>query len=233
MGLLVPERRRGQEILDNPAVDAATRLRSITDVTRSNQLFGGKRAAVEEIAIVIGGVTGEISLLDVGTGLADIPAAIRNLSRPAGAPITTIGLDEASDLLSAARGSLTHAVCGRATALPFRDSSVDIVLCSQLLHHFADADLAPVIVELDRVARRRVVIADLRRSWIAAAGFWLASFPLRFSPVTRHDAVVSIFRGFTAVELHRAVVQAVGTAPSIHRRLGFRLTISWQPRRPE
>jgi len=145
-------------------------------------------------------------------------------------PITTIGLDESPELLGEARSALTYAVCGTVRGLPFRDDSIDIVLCSQLLHHFADDEVAAVIAELDRVARRRVIIADLRRSWIAAAGFWLASFPLGFHRVTRHDGVLSVLRGFTAAELRRAVAAAVGQEPSIESRPGFRLTVSWSPR---
>jgi ubiquinone/menaquinone biosynthesis C-methylase UbiE len=224
-----PGRRRGHEILDDATVDAATRVRSIGDVTRSNLLFGGRRAALSAVeSLLVNGAS--LTLLDVGTGLADIPAAITMRGRARGTRVRTIGLDEASDLLAASRTRVTDAVCGDATALPFRAHSVDVVICSQLLHHFADDDLAAIIRELDRVAKRQVIIADLRRSRIAAAGFWLASFPLGFHPVTRHDGVVSVFRGFTANELRDAVCTATGVIPVVRRHLGFRLTASWTPR---
>jgi hypothetical protein len=103
-------------------------------------------------------------------------------------------------------------------------------MCSQLLHHFADDDLASIIRELDRVARRRVVIADLQRSHVAAAGFWLASFPLGFHPVTRHDGVVSVYRGFVAGELREIIARVTGVVPVVRQHLGFRLTASWTPR---
>lgn len=231
MGLLVPARRRGREILDDDTVDATTRLRSLADVSRSNRLFGGRRAAVAAVDAAIATSTGPVTLLDVGTGLADIPAEVARRSAGRGIRVTTIGIDEAVDVFREARTCLTHAVCAGARALPFRDDSIDIVLCSQLLHHFADDDLPTIIAELDRVARRRVIIADLRRSWTAATGFWLASFPLLFHHVTRHDGVVSVLRGFTPAELRRAVVRTVGAEPAIDRWLGFRLTVSWSPRR--
>ena len=66
---------------------------------------------------------------------------------------------------------------------------------------------------------------------MAAAGFWLASFPLRFHRVTRHDGVLSVLRGFTESELRRLIIRAVGVEPAIERRLAFRLTASWSPRR--
>jgi hypothetical protein len=83
---------------------------------------------------------------------------------------------------------------------------------------------------MNRVARCAVVIADLRRSWIAAGGFWAASFPLLFHPITRHDGVVSVMRGFTPSELADTVEQAIAVRPRVQQRLGFRLTTSWEPR---
>jgi SAM-dependent methyltransferase len=120
-------------------------------------------------------------------------------------------------------------VRGDATALPFADRSVDVVMCSQTLHHFDDAAATSVLRELDRVARRRVIVSDLRRSWLAAAGLWIASFPLGFHPVSRHDGVVSIMRGYAGDELRRLVTTSIGRAPDVRRRMGWRVTATWRP----
>jgi len=227
--MLTPRRRRGVEILDDPATDPAVRERSIGDVTRSNRWLGGLRAAVLEAREVLPLLGSSATLLDVGTGLGDIPRRLSREASAAGRSLTTIGIDEAESLVQAVRGHVSHAVCAHGEALPFRDHSIDVVLCSQLLHHFETADAKALIRELNRVARRAVIICDLRRSWIAAAGFWLVSFPFRFHPVTRHDGVVSVLRGFTAGELANLVMSAVGVAPHVQRRLGFRLTAHWSP----
>src|SRR5262249_30176654 len=147
------------------------------------------------------GLPATASLLDVGTGLADIPHhAARALERE-GITLTTIAVDEACSLLVSARDRVDHAVCADARRLPFRDHSIDIVACSQLLHHFDFTGAEQLLRELSRVARHAVVVSDLRRSWVAAAGFWVVSFPLRFSPVTRHDGTLSVLKGFTSSEL--------------------------------
>ena len=83
--------------------------------------------------------------------------------------------------------------------------------------------------ELDRVARHRVIVSDLRRSWLAAAGIWLASFPLRFHPVSRHDGVVSVLRGFTRDELEQMVEGAVNRRAHVRYRPAFRATAAWTP----
>lgn len=222
-------RRRGVEILDGTDVDPAVRARSIADVTRSNKLLGGLRAAMaafEEAAPRLGA---NLIVLDVGTGLADIPWRVATRMRALGRGVTTIGVDESATLVAEARGRLSAAVCADACTLPFRDDTVDVVMCSQVLHHFEDADAQRLLREMNRVARSAVIVSDLRRSWVAAVGFWLVSFPLRFHPVTRHDGVVSVLRGFTADELRRLVRAATGVEPIVKRRLGWRLTAQWSP----
>jgi SAM-dependent methyltransferase len=231
LDLLTPPRRRGVEILDSPDVDPAIVTRSLGDVARANLLFGGLSSAIDEIRIALPELPSKATLLDVGTGLGDIPCRAQAVAREKGIELTTIGLDAACELAIASCRSLNVSLCADALHLPFADSSIDIVLCSQLLHHFVEADALTLLREMNRVARTRVIVSDLRRSWIAAAGLWLLSFPLRFHAVSRHDGVVSVMRGFTTTELANTVEKAVGLRPGVHRRLGFRVTTSWTPAR--
>jgi SAM-dependent methyltransferase len=227
----MPRRRRGVERLDEPGVPAADRVRSLRDVARSNTLFGGRRAVLREVERALRECGPRGSLLDVGTGLGDIPADAARLAHRRGIALTTIGLDLAEELAREARGRVDLAIRGDAFRLPFADGSVDVVTCSQLLHHFAEAEARILIAELDRVAARRVVIGDLRRSWLAAGLFWLAAWPLRFHAITRHDGVLSVLRGFTAAELRALVFDATRQRPTVHRRPGWRLSATWVPRR--
>lgn len=229
LSILTPPRIRGIEILDDPNVDPNLVTRSISDVVRSNRLFGGRRSAMDELKGVLAQLPGSATLLDVGTGLGDIPCRARKLARDAGVELTTVGLDSALELARASRKVLPLTVCGDALRLPFADHSVDIVMCSQVLHHFAGENALTMLREMNRVARVRVIVSDLRRSWFAAAGIWLASFPLGFHAVSRHDGVVSVMRGFTPDELLDTVTQAVGCKPVVRRRRAFRVTTSWVP----
>lgn len=228
--MLVPSRRRGVEILDDPATDPALRERSIGDVTRSNRLLGGARAVLAELGRLFPGLGTSATLLDVGTGLADIPRLARDRARARGLALRTIGLDEAASLSVAVKASLDDSLCGDARALPLATASIDVVTCSQLLHHFSDDEIPMVLRELDRVARGWVVVSDLRRSWLAAWGFWLVSWALGFHRVTRHDGFVSVLRGFTVDELARHVLVATGQPAYVRRHLGYRLTATWRPR---
>lgn len=229
--MLTPPRRRGVEILDSPDLDPQLVTRSLADVARANALFGGVSSALGELMTVLRDSTPVTTLLDVGTGLGDIPLRARELARRNGVELTTIGLDWAVELAAASRPCLDFSVCADALRLPFADHSIDVVMCSQVLHHFTGRDAGILLREMNRVARVRVIVSDLRRSWIAAAGLWLASFPLRFHAVSRHDGVVSVLRGFTPDELVDTVHEAIARRPVAHRRRGFRVTTSWAPER--
>ena len=226
--MLAPRRRRGVEVLDDPATDPKVRARSLRDVSRSNVLLGGRRAVLAELARALPALGAACTLLDVGTGLADIPDAARRAASRRGVALTAFGVDEAETLARVTGALLDGSVCADARRLPFPDSSVDVVTCSQVLHHFEDAEIPRVLGELHRVARRRVIVSDLRRSWLAACGFWLVTWPLGFHPVTRHDGFVSVLRGFTAHELSGHVLGATGQRAEVRRHLGFRLTASWE-----
>jgi hypothetical protein len=227
--LLTPPRKRGVEILDSPDVDPAIVTRSLADVAQANALFGGTRAAIDELIGALKDVPRQATLLDVGTGIGDIPYRAKKVARRKQVELTTIGLDRWRELASVSRASVDISVCADALHLPFADDSVDIVMCSQLLHHFAGADATRLLCEMNRVASARVIVSDLRRSWIAAAGIWLSSFPLGFHAVSRHDGVVSVMRGFTPRELMDTVHEAIAWRPEVHRRHIFRVTTSWAP----
>lgn len=227
---LAPARRRGVELLDDPSADTALASRALRDVARSNFWFGGAGAVIAELAPLLGAAAGgSLSMLDVGTGAGDIPERARRAATRAGVTLHTMGLELSPALAAAARARSGDAVAGSALALPFADRSVDVVTCSQVLHHFVGDEAATLLAEMHRVARVRVIVADLRRAWAAAAGFWVGSWVLGFHPVTRHDGVVSVLRGYRAAELAAAVLAATGRRPDVRNRLGFRVTASWTP----
>lgn len=231
--MLTPARRRGIEILDDPSHDPALAVRSLRDVAKANLLFGGRHAVLREIKRLVRAQRGAsqpaaLSLLDIGTGLGDIPAAAARVAAAAGIQLDTIGLELAPALATAAQPACTHAIAGDALYLPFLDASVDFVTCSQVLHHFEGSDAEALLRECTRVARIAVVVADLRRSWLAVGGLWMSSFALGFHPVSRNDGVVSILRGFTTVELRELILAATGITPDVRHAPGWRVTAVWR-----
>ncbi len=231
MNVLTPARRRGTEILDDPEADPTLSLRSLHDVAKANTLFGGRHAVVSEAKSVLGTMTrgSACTLLDVGTGIGDIPATVIRAGASRGITVTAIGLELSVNIARAAAARGMHGVAADALRLPFASQSIDIVTCSQVLHHFDGEPAAQLLREMTRVARRAVIVGDLRRSWLAVAGLWSSSFLLGFHPVSRHDGIVSILRGYTVEELRQLVQSSTGCTPYTRGGLGFRVVARWAP----
>lgn len=227
---LAPSRRRGVELLDDPGADDALATRSLRDVALANRVFGGTAAVLGAMRPLLRRARGEqVTLLDVGTGAGDIPERARAVASAYGVSLSTIGLERTVAVARLAAPRTGLAIVADAFAIPLRDRSIDIVTCSQVLHHFEDQEAVLLLREMQRIAKRLVVVAELRRSWPAATGIWAASFVLGFHPVSRHDGRLSVLRGYRARELDALVRRAVGREPVVRDSIGFRVTASWSP----
>ncbi len=219
----------GHEVLDEPGVSGELVARSHGDIARANALFGGTRAVVARTRAIAHTLPPAPLVVDVGAGTGDILDAVCHALRQTGRRPRPVAIDVAVALAPAVRLRGSWFICGSILELPLPTASADLVIASQVVHHFPPDALHSVIAELNRVARHAVLISDLRRSWLAAAGLWITSFPLGFHPVSRHDGVVSVLRGFAPDELRSAVREATGAAADVRTHLGWRVTADWHP----
>jgi hypothetical protein len=200
----------GVEALDDPATDPALVQRMLRDIARSNRWLGGGRAARHGLAQLLGpgdrGAT--LTLLDIGTGAGDLPHTLTRWAARRGVTLHGIGVERlpAAAALAHDGGLPTMLACGG--TLPLADRSVDLVLASQLAHHLdADGTIA-LCREAARVARRGVILADLRPSPLGALGYRLAGPLLGFHPMTISDGVLSLARGRDAASLAALATRA-------------------------
>lgn len=217
----------GQELLDDPGAEPGEVRLTLHHIARANRLFGGVRAARYGLARLRPPGSGPFTLLDVGTGQGDIPRALAGWADRRGTPFRAVGLDRipAAAQLASHKGQPTVIGCGG--QLPFRSGSVDLVLASQLAHHLAPDACCQLFRECGRVARLGVVIADLRRSWLARPLFAGAARLLRFDRWTREDGVVSLARGFTRQQLLARLAEA-GVQGKVTRRGMVRIVAWWR-----
>jgi SAM-dependent methyltransferase len=175
-----------------------------------------------------GGSAAALTLLDIGCGAGDLAARAVRWGRRREVTVIPIGLER-----HRAGGRLTYdrgipSVIGCAGELPFREKSVDIIVASQLLHHFSERAIVAFVRSADRIARQGVVIADLRRSRWAHAAFQVGARLIALDTVTRVDGLTSIRRGFTRAELSR-LLAAGGFQARVEHTPGFRLVAAWCP----
>ena len=166
-------------------------------------------------------------LLDVGCGSGDVPVLLRRLMH---GRLAAVGVDVKLLHLQAAPRELLRVVAD-ARRLPFPDRTFDVVTASLFLHHFAEGELPALLRSLFSLARRAVVVSDLRRAHVPYV-FGKVAFPVLFkSRVSVEDGLVSIRRSFREDELRAAFTSAGIPSVRVARNWPYRLlAVAERPR---
>ncbi len=188
-----------QEILDSDACPPLEVAASLRDLSRINRWFGGvatTRKLIERVARATGRM--HFSVLEVAAGFGEVPKAAGAQLARQGITIDVTHLDRVpSHLLPGNR-----TVVADALALPFADSSFDLVSSSLFAHHLEPAELSRFATEALRVSRCAVLINDLVRHPLHLALVY-AGFPLMRSYVSRFDGVASVRRAYIPDEMRQ------------------------------
>ena len=176
------------------------------DITRVNRWFGGTSAMLQALPTLIPSGATTISLLDLATGVADIPIAVERWCEARGYDVAITATDVSPQILTLARNQIAgstriHLQQADARALPFPNDTFDVVTCSLALHHFGPADAVLVLKEMDRICRNGFIVNDLRRGAVGYGATWVASRLTTRNRLTRNDAPLSIRRAYTPAEL--------------------------------
>jgi SAM-dependent methyltransferase len=219
----------GVELLDDPAADPETVVQSLGNIARANRWFGGAAAVHHGLERVLRGLPRALplTLLDLGTGAGDLPRRAVRWARARGYTLRPVGLELNRTAAAMAWRAGVPCAVACAGAPPMREKSVDIVLVSQVAHHLTGDSAVRLLRTCDRLARVGVVIADLRRGWMAPMAFRVGARALRFDPSTMADGITSIRRGYTPREL-RALLAEAGVRARVSRRPGYRLVATWR-----
>lgn len=209
-----------REWMDDPDVDRADLARSLAFIRSVNRRLGGAQALVGALARWSrdwqAGAT--ITLLDVATGSADIPIAVRRWALAAGFDLRVTAIDAHPTTLGLAREHLAQqpdSVAGGITltlmnALELTDhfepDAFDYAHAGMFLHHLPEIEILTALRMMDRLSRRGVVWNDLLRSPLHALG--ARALSIGAPAIVKHDALASVRAGFTrgeALDLARRV----------------------------
>jgi ubiquinone/menaquinone biosynthesis C-methylase UbiE len=229
------------EFLDGPLDDPDVLIGNLRDLRRANRWLGGLALSKLAIDALVGRLADSgtaITLLDVGTGGADIPVALLADWRRRDRRLEVTAIDSRPEILFAARMARPsidrlrrlNLSTADGRSLPYPDDSFDVVHSSLLLHHLDAPDAVALLREMARVCRRGVVVNDLQRSrlyWWAARVFTALSTRNRY---TRHDGPMSVARAYTMGEA-KALLAVAGLRPIAETRdlLGHRWALAAIP----
>jgi hypothetical protein len=217
------------ELLDQPEFDPGLAIASYRFMERVNVLFGGIRVVRRFLAAETKGrrAATPLRLLDIGSGSCDIPLAISRWARARDIPVHITCLEMADPAAALARSKLARSGDKQVDLLQedvFTHqprAPYDYAISSMCFHHFSDEQIMTLLVKLRGFVRRGVLINDLRRSpW----AFWAVTLLLVGAPAgVRHDARLSIRRGFKVQEMKNVLAQLAATEVSVEPAPWFRI----------
>ena len=228
---LVPPQRNREELLDLHAGSKAEVRRSLRDIARINAFLGGTRLSLNAVfSLIEKAQKTSFRVLDIGTGIADLPFQLREKAARRGWEMEAIGLDInarhleiALEQQPPAKGVLL--LRGDAFCLPFADASIDIVHSSLFLHHFRAPEIQQLLREFSRVSKIGWVMNDQERHGLPL-WFFRTTWPIfARSYITRLDGTASIRRAYTLCEM-KNIVDELGDI-KVTRKFPFRLCVSW------
>ena len=171
-----------------------------------------------------------ITILDIGTGCADIPIQILKWAKSNFFQIQIYALDSNWKTLQYAR-QFSHLypeiqlIEADALNLPFQPKSIDYVISSMFFHHLSDKQIIELLNKIDQIARKGVIMNDLARH--RRAYFWISLMTAFVSKShLRSDAQISILRGFKRNELWNYIQQANVPYLNVYRHFGHRIVLA-------
>jgi len=153
----------------------------------------------------------EFSILDVGTGMADIPLELAKHFNENGIKAHIKGIDPNNKAIRMARIFINGQQDIKFEARTIQDfpsdEKYDFVICNHTLHHIPDGDIVATINKMHSIARYALIISDLYRTGLGLIG---ASFISKFIPnrITSNDTPASIRRALSKSELKRLIAES-------------------------
>lgn len=216
--------------MDEPTADPRLVRKSLRFIRRINRALGYTRATLSHLErfSVRWRRDEVIRIVDLATGSADVPWAILKWSDQRGWKVRVIAVDLQERMVEEARresgDERLSMVRGDALRMPFAAKSFDYAICSMFLHHLDEVQVVAVMREMDRLARRGVIVADLLRDRRAYA--WSGVLSLFSNRMVRHDAMASVAQAFTRPEILGLRDRSGLSYATYYRHFGHRFVLA-------
>jgi SAM-dependent methyltransferase len=231
-------RSRAPEQMDDWSVGGSSLRRALEELRLANRMLGGSSALMSVLGPHLLRERGRpVRLIDLGTGVADLPERIVRWAHRRGIHADVLGIDANPATVEYATGALDRRLppalrrrvrveCADALSLSGYEDAFDVAMASTFMHHLADSQAAELLRLMQRLSRRGIVVSDLHRHPLAYHGLRVASAVLSRSPMFRHDGPVSVLRGFTRDELARLAYRANLANARVRWHWAFRWTLT-------
>lgn len=223
------QRSFAAELLDAPNIPREALWQNLRELDLINMRLGGYQTTLKGLKALLGPVSSRRwRIVDVGCGGGDTLARIAAWNRRQGYQLELVGLDLLPDCIAYAQHTHSPAAFAGASIewlvgdyQSYREPC-DLVISSLFCHHLDNLQLSAFVGWLRQQARFGYLINDLHRHPLAYYGIAALTRLLSGSELVRHDAPLSVWRGF-----QRAELQAVFAEHQLYPRIRWDWAFRW------
>ena len=220
-------RSKRLELLDQPDIPPDDIERNLVELDFINHYLGGHNTTVEGV-MHLGHHQPQLHVCEIGCGGGDNGKALEISLRKKNIKLTYTGIDINADCIRVAENkgwnSDSRFLVSDYKKVVF-DNKPDILFCSLFCHHFGEAELVDMFRWMSDNVKSGFFINDLHRHPLAYHSIrWLTSL-FSQSYLVKHDAPLSVLRGFKKKELQYLLKRAGINCYTIQWRWAFRWLI--------
>lgn len=201
------------ELLDDPAIPFEDIRQNMVELDTINSLLGGHAVTLKGFRQLVGQHK-NLHVCEIGCGGGDNLSVIRKWCDQHGIQVQLSGIDINPNCIAFAREKYSREdikfICSDYKNHVF-NVSPDILFSSLFCHHFKNEELVPMLKWLHEQCRVGFFINDLHRHPFAFYSIKLLTSLSSRSRLVKHDAPLSVLRGFIRNEwrelLERAQVE--------------------------
>jgi len=221
------KRSYDKEIMDDFSIMDSRIDIALNELKLVNRFLGGVSTSKTGFEMLFNNSNYEtIKVLDIGSGSSDIFQ--RLISKLPNLKIFSI--DRNKRICEVIKNENTaYPIFGDAITPPVKEESISVVHASLFLHHFNKDEIKNIIKSSLAIAKKGMIINDLRRSVWALIGIKALIYLFSKSTMVKNDAPLSVKRGFIKSELINLLEELKITNYKIKRKWAFRwlIVIPW------
>lgn len=221
---MLRERRRADELMDDPALDAGTYHAVLADLAKVNRVTLAHRPTLAFLGRAVGRRKA-FKLLDVGFGDGDMLRAIARWSHKRGIAAELVGVDLNPRSVAAAERTPSSIRYLAGDYVDLSGQGWDVVISSLVAHHMSETELLAFLRFMEAEARVGWFVNDLHRHGFAYGTWPLLAALAGWHRIVRLDGHTSIARSFRPREWDELLSQAGVSSARVFRRFPFRLCV--------
>lgn len=226
--MLLKRRSYKKELLDRPDIPFADIQQNMEELDFINKYLGGHQITIQGLKQIVDKSSKELHIVEIGCGGGNNLRVIQQWCKKNKIEAKLIGIDINPDCISFAKTKAANKgidfVWSDYREVVF-ESSPDIIFSSLFCHHFNDDELVFMMQWMQENSKKGFFVNDLHRHPLAYYSIKFLTRLFSKSYLVKHDAPLSVERGFSRKEWTKIFGKAGITSFKVSWKWAFRWLI--------